>query len=97
MKPLITDIPEDIAPNTVIETDNSAGLSCTEFLNSGSGLDKSQKEQYDYKYATLDCDRNEYYSEDEHSFMAIFLEGYMTLKEARAGHRRIISGILGRC
>lgn len=82
-------------PNTVIETGINSGVSCVEFRNWDLSLEKSQKEQYDWKYATSDCFRDEFY-DDSDGYNCIFIEGYMTEEEAKVGHKRIVAEILSK-
>lgn len=91
---LITDIPESIVPNTLIETDDNDGSSVIEFFNEDLSYEKSQGEQYAWKYATVDAFKDEYYSGD--GFDCIFIEGYMTEEDAKVGHNRIVAEILAK-
>ena len=93
-KKLVTDIPEEVAKNTVIETDLNSGQSLVEFRNYDLSLTDDQKGQYDYAYATVDCDRDEYYDKEADAFDAMFLVGYNTPEEAKAGHDNIVRYIM---
>jgi len=95
MESLITNIPEDIVPNTVIETSDNTCASVVEFLNPDLSYEKGQRELYGWKFATLDCFKDEFY-DDTDEYGCIFIEGYMTEEEAIEGHGRIVNEILVR-
>jgi len=93
MDSIITEIPEDIVPNTLIETSDNTGISLLEFMNPDLSFTDDQQEQYDWKFATLDCFKDEFY-DDSDKYCGVFLMGYMTEDEAKMGHKRIIDDIL---
>lgn len=93
-KELVTSISEDILENTVIETDLNTGFSVLEFHNIDGSLADDQKEQYDFKYATLCCFKDEYFDKNKEDFSAILIKEYTTKEEAIEGHKKIVDFIL---
>ncbi len=95
MLPIRTIIPEEVVPNTIIETGDNTGVSGVQFHNWDFSLEKSQQEQYDWKYATLDCFRDEFEA-DSDDYSGLFLRGYMNEAEAKAGHKEIVAEVLAK-
>ncbi len=89
-KKLVTDIPENIMKNTVIETDVNVGEG---IIFDIKGWDKNVYPS-DRKFVTMRCDKDEYYDEEEESFVGIVDYGYDSAEEARKGHKNIVKYLM---
>lgn len=94
-KKLVTDIPENIAENTIIETDYNTGDPLIGFYSKEtSKMLGSQANQCACGFATVSAIKDEYYSKKQEGFMCLFLAGYNTAEEARKGHKNIVEHVL---
>ena len=93
-KKKVSFIPQKTVKDTVIITDYNTGLcSAFEFRKADFSLDDSQKEQYDWKFSTVDASRDEYENKKKKIYYCIFMIGYNTKREAKIGHINLVKHI----
>jgi hypothetical protein len=86
-------VPETIIENMALITDYNNGCSIIEFHNADLSLMDDQKEQYDWKFATVDAFKDQFKDGRAEQYDCLFMLGYNTEKEAKTGHRNFVDHI----